>query len=83
MSSKGNHGMSLDDLKREALKLSFDEREELVHTLYKSLDEEEEDPEIERAIMDEVKRRYREIEEGRAVFLDGEQVLAELRAELD
>jgi len=83
MSSKGNHGMSLDDLKREALKLSFDEREELVHTLYKSLDEEEEDPEIERAIMDEVKRRYREIEEGRAVFLDGEQVLAELRAEFD
>jgi putative addiction module component (TIGR02574 family) len=83
MSSKGNHGMSLEDLKREALKLSFDEREELVHTLYKSLDEEEEDPEIERAIMDEVKRRYREIEEGRAVFLDGEQVLAELRAEFD
>jgi putative addiction module component (TIGR02574 family) len=83
MSSKGNHGMSLEDLKREALKLSFDEREELVHTLYKSLDEEEEDPDVERAIMGEVKRRYREIEEGRAVFLDGEQVLAELRAEFD
>jgi len=83
MSSKGNYGMSLEDLKREALKLSFDEREELVHTLYKSLDEEEEDPNVERAIMDEVKRRYREIEEGRGVFLDGEQVLAELRAELD
>jgi putative addiction module component (TIGR02574 family) len=83
MSSKGNHGMSLEDLKREALKLSLDEREELVHTLYKSLDEEEDDPDIERATMDEVKRRYREIEEGRAVFLDGEQVLAELRAELD
>jgi putative addiction module component (TIGR02574 family) len=83
MSSKGNSGMSLEDLKREALKLSFDEREELVHTLHKSLDEDEEEPDIERAIMDEVKRRYREIEEGRAVFLDGEQVLAELRAELD
>jgi putative addiction module component (TIGR02574 family) len=83
MSSKGNHGTSLEDLKREALKLSFDEREKLVYTLYKSLDEEEEDPDIEHAIMDEVKRRYREIEEGRAVFLDGEQVLAELRAEFD
>jgi putative addiction module component (TIGR02574 family) len=83
MSSKGNTGMSLEDLKREALKLSFDEREELALTLHKSLDEEEEDPEIERAIMTEVRRRYREIEEGRAVFLDGEQVLAELRAELD
>jgi len=74
--------MSLDDLKREALKLSFDEREELVHTLHESLDEEE-DTDIERAIMDEVKRRYRKIEEGRAELLDGEEVLAELRAELD
>ena len=82
MASKGNSGMSLDDLKREALKLSFDEREELVHTLHESLDEEE-DTDIERAIMDEVKRRYRKIEEGRAELLDGEEVLAELRAELD
>ena len=83
MASKGNHGMSIEDLKREALKLSFDEREELALTLHKSLDEEEEDPEIERAIMDEVKRRYREYEEGKVELLDGEEVLAELRAELD
>jgi putative addiction module component (TIGR02574 family) len=82
MSSKGNHGMSLEDLKREALKLSFDEREELVLTLHKSLDEEEEDPEVERAIMAEVRRRYREIEEGKVELLDGEKVLAELLAEL-
>jgi putative addiction module component (TIGR02574 family) len=82
MVSKGNSGMSLDDLKREALKLSFNEREELVHTLHESLDEEE-DTDIERAIMDEMKRRYRKIEEGRAELLDGEEVLAELRAELD
>lgn len=83
MAPKGNHGMSIEDLKREALKLSFDEREELALTLHKSLDEEEEDPEIERAIMDEVKRRYREYEEGKVELLDGEEVLAELRAELD
>jgi putative addiction module component (TIGR02574 family) len=75
--------MSFEELKREALKLSFDEREELVHALHHSLDEEEEDPEYERAIMEEVMRRYREIEEGRAELLDGEQVFAELRAELD
>jgi putative addiction module component (TIGR02574 family) len=74
--------MSLEDLKREALKLSFDEREELVLTLHKSLDEEEEDPEVERAIMAEVRRRYREIEEGKVELLDGEKVLAELLAEL-
>jgi putative addiction module component (TIGR02574 family) len=81
MASKGNLGMSFEELKREALKLSLDDREELVHTLNKSLDQEE-DPEIERAIMAEVKRRYQNIEEGRAEFLDGEEVLAELRAEL-
>lgn len=45
--------------------------------------EEEEDPEIERAITDEVKRRYDAIEEGEAELLDGDEVLAELLAELD
>jgi putative addiction module component (TIGR02574 family) len=74
--------MSFEEFKREALKLPYDEREELVHALNHSLDEEEEDPEIERAIMEEVMRRYREIEEGRGELLDGEQVFAELRAEL-
>jgi putative addiction module component (TIGR02574 family) len=83
MAPKGNHGMSIEDLKREALKLSFDEREELALTLHKSLDEEEEDPDVERAIMAEVKRRYQEYEEGKVELLDGEKVLAELRAELD
>jgi putative addiction module component len=47
------------------------------------LGEEEEDPEIERAIMEEVKSRYDAIEEGRAELLDGDEVLAELLAELD
>lgn len=75
--------MSLDDLKREALKLSFDEREELVHTLYKSLDEEEDDPDIERAIMEEVKHRYQAIQEGRSKLIPAEEVFAELLAERD
>jgi putative addiction module component (TIGR02574 family) len=74
--------MSFEELKREALKLSFDQREELVHTLHQSLDEEEDDPEIERAIMAEVKCRYETIQAGTAEILDGEKVLAELRAEL-
>jgi hypothetical protein len=75
--------MSFEELKREALRLSYDEREELALTLHKSLDDEEDDPAIERAIMDEVKRRYLAIEEGRAVFSDGEQALARLRTEFD
>jgi putative addiction module component (TIGR02574 family) len=74
--------MSFEELKREALRLSFDQREELAHTLHQSLDEEEDDPEIERAILAEVKRRYEAIQAGTAELLDGEKVLAELRAEL-
>lgn len=81
MSSEEKNAMSFDDLKREALKLSYDEREALAYTLNKSLDDEEEDPAIEQAIMVEVKRRYREIEEGKVELLDGEKVFAELFAE--
>lgn len=75
--------MSFEEFKREALKLSFDEREELAHTLYKSLDDEEEDPEIERAIMEEVRHRYQAIKAGKTELLSGEEVFAELLAELD
>jgi putative addiction module component (TIGR02574 family) len=83
MASKGNHGMSIEDLKREALKLSFDEREELALTLHKSLDEEEEDPEIERAIMAEVRRRCEAIKEGKTKLIPMEEVFAELLGERD
>lgn len=75
--------MSFDELKREALKLSFDEREELALTLHKSLDEEEEDPEIASAIMAEVRRRYEAIEAGKAKLIPMEEVFAELLRERD
>jgi len=68
-------------LKREALKLSFDQREELVHTLHQSLDEEEDDPEIELAIMAEVQRRYEAIQQGKSTLITAEEVFAELLAE--
>lgn len=75
--------MSFEDLKLEALKLDFDDREDLVHALHQSLDEEDPEPEVERAILDEVKRRYQDIVAGRTELLSGEDVFAELRAELD
>jgi|tagenome__1003787_1003787.scaffolds.fasta_scaffold16512656_1 putative addiction module component (TIGR02574 family) len=75
--------MSFEEFKREALKLSFDEREELVLTLHKSLDEEEEDPEIERAIMTEVRRRYEAIKEGKTKLISAEEVFSELLGERD
>lgn len=62
-----------------ARKLSADDRIELAYDLLESVDE---DPEYERLVMEEIKRRCREIDEGGAQFLDGEEVLAKLQAEL-
>ena len=84
MASQGNHGMSLEDLKREALKLSLHEREDLAYSLLHSLDEEEEDagPDHARLWKEEIERRYREYEQGTAQTFDADEVIAELRAEL-
>lgn len=73
--------MSFEEFKREALKFSSDEREELANALYDSLDEEENVSESK--LPAEVKRRYLAIKEGKAELLDGEEVFAELRAEPD
>src|SRR6185295_15726945 len=71
--------MAFSDLLEITLTLSFGERTELAHCLLQSV---EEDPEYEREVMEEVMRRYREYEEGKAELLDGEEVLASLREEL-
>jgi putative addiction module component (TIGR02574 family) len=71
--------MSFEDLKREALKLSYDEREELTYALYASLAEEEDLSESE--LPAEVRRRYQAIKEGKTKLLSGEEVFAELFAE--
>lgn len=79
MSSKEKPGMSRDDLEREALKLSADERVEFAYSLLRSVDE---DPEHERLWMEEIQRRCREIDEGKATLIPADQVLAKLRAKL-
>jgi putative addiction module component (TIGR02574 family) len=63
-----------------ARKLSADEKIEFAYNLLESV---EDDPDYEQLVMEEIKRRYREIEEGRAVFIPAEEVFAELRADLD
>jgi putative addiction module component (TIGR02574 family) len=80
MSEKGNPGMSFEELKREALKLSYEDREILFYTLHQSLEEEEEDPEHARIWKEEIERRYREYKAGKAQLFDAEEVLSELRA---
>lgn len=75
MSSKGNTDMSLEDFKREALKLSHDDREELARTLYESLEEDEED---QPGLPAEVRRRYQAYEEGKTKPMSLEELLAGL-----
>jgi putative addiction module component (TIGR02574 family) len=72
--------MSFGALHRMARKLSADEKIEFAYNLLESV---EDDPDYEQLVMEEIKRRYREIEEGRAVFIPAEEVFAELRADLD
>jgi putative addiction module component (TIGR02574 family) len=79
MSEKGNSGMSLEDFKREALKLGADERRELADTLYESLEEEEGDS----ALPAEVRRRVQAYLEGKVKPLPAEEVFAKLLAEPD
>lgn len=72
--------MSLEDIKREALKLSSDDRDELVRTLFQSLDEEEE---AGSALPAEVKRRYEAYKEGKTKPISLENLLAGLSTSTD
>ena len=73
-----------DDLKREALNRSRD-GEQFTDSPIPDGDEDEpkDDARIDRAILDEVMRLYQEVVEGKTELLSGEEVFAELRAELD
>jgi putative addiction module component (TIGR02574 family) len=75
--------MTFEELEAEVLKLPVENRTQLAKTLVLSLESEEEpDPEHERLWMEEIERRCREIDEGRAVLIPGEEVLRRLRAVL-
>lgn len=71
-----------DDLERKALKLPGS-REQFVDASRRADDEETDDIRIESAILDEVMRRYQDVLDGKTELLSGEEVFAELRAELD
>jgi hypothetical protein len=77
--------MTYEELKLEALKLSIERREELGNTLLRSIEEEdsETDPEIEHAVLQEVRRRYQMIMEGKDQLTPAEDVYAELLSEQD
>jgi hypothetical protein len=72
--------MTLKILYREVETLPSDQAIELADALLEGI---EDDPEIERLILEEVMRRCREYEEGKVELIPGEVVLAELQAMAD
>jgi len=68
-----------EDVYEAALALSEIERERLKSMLTREESSGWASPEIEQAWVDECNRRMRLIEEGKAGWVDGEQVLAKLR----
>ena len=66
--------MSVDELETEALKLSAEDRERLAWELLSSLESE---LEFEAEWIEEIERRAREIDEGTADTVPGDQVLRE------
>jgi putative addiction module component (TIGR02574 family) len=84
MSSEEKNAMSFDDLKREALKLPLDDREDLAYSLLRSIEEAEDEdsnPDHARLWKKEIDRRYQEYKQGKAEVFDADEVIAELRAE--
>jgi putative addiction module component (TIGR02574 family) len=72
-------------LLERALKLPLKERAKLAKSLLESIDEEEGAPpaEVKKAWAEEIKRRVREIDEGRVKGIPHEQVMAEFRERLE
>lgn len=78
---------ALESLLEQALQLPDAERGKLAMQLLRTLDPEDEDEvskdEWEAAWSAEIDRRVREVDDGSAELLDGDEVLADARAWLD
>ena len=68
-----------EELYREALALSVAEREELMRLLLMQENSGYASPEIEKAWMEEIERRERDLAEGRDRWIPGDEVMRELR----
>ena len=72
-----------EDVYRDALALSEEEREELIRLLATHRDSGFASPEIEQAWMEEIARREKLYAEGKMRSIPGEQVFRDLRKMLD
>ena len=71
--------MTIDELKREAMRLDATERANLARELLVSLDDLSE-PEIERLWLEEAERRRFDFEAGKTTLIPADEVFAQLRA---
>jgi putative addiction module component (TIGR02574 family) len=77
--------LTLDQIETEALKLPIEERADLAHRLFASLEGEEtsEDPaEVEQAWLDEAERRYHRYLAGETQPVPATEAIAHVRARL-
>lgn len=75
--------VTFEELEAAALKLSHERRQDLLQVLILSLEaDQKQDPAHERLWMEEIERRCREIDEGRATLIPGEEVFQRARAAL-
>jgi len=75
--------MTFEDLKSEALKLAVEDRAELLHALMLSIDTKDEPhPDHDRLWSEEIERRCRAIDEGRARLVPADEVFARAEAAL-
>ena len=68
-----------EELYKEALALSVEEREELMRLLSMQANNGYSSPEIENAWTEEIKRREQDLVEGRDKWIPGDEVMRELR----
>ncbi len=73
--------MDYKELRHEALKLPSDEKVELAHALFRSLDEAE-SREIKKLWLEEAERRYREYLDGKVEAVSGEEAIRRIRTAL-
>ena len=71
-----------EEIYRDALELSEEEREELMRLLSMQADSGWATPEIEQAWMEEIERRERDYRAGKTKMIPGDEVIRELRENL-
>lgn len=78
---EGNRAMTREELEAQAMQLPSPERSLLVKALIASLDEEAEEDgeEVERAWIEEVRRRVAQVQSGEVTTIPAEEVFRKLR----